>query len=48
MIPWTLKKWWQMRLLDVVQEWAGVGTFHFIFRVLPVARFSPNVYSLLS
>ena len=25
MIPWTIKKWWQMRLLDVVQEWAGVS-----------------------
>ncbi|KAL7519917.1 hypothetical protein ACHAWX_004677 [Stephanocyclus meneghinianus] len=24
MIPWTPKKWWQMRLLDVVQQWAGV------------------------
>ena len=25
MIPWTIKGWWQMRLLDVVKEWAGVG-----------------------
>lgn len=24
MIPWTVKKIWQMRLKDVVQQWAGV------------------------
>lgn len=23
-IPWELKRWWQLRLKDVVQEWAGV------------------------
>jgi hypothetical protein len=29
-IPWTQKKWWQMRLLDVVEEWAGVREFPII------------------
>lgn len=40
-IPWTQKKWWQMRLLDVVQEWAGVRKLNYAAAALLLLNIVP-------